>query len=477
MSLTVKFDEYQPDWEVQTPGASPVHTLELMKDGKTTIQSAAANKAAKAKFLSDYTGAYSGNATAKARLAAIGDIWTNDYNFDDHSYSRTAKPLIAVGNGAYSLKSFDYDNATVTLDLNSKYKSGPALPSSNQVKQIVFKYVADGTASVQALQNGDINVYQGMPGAAGFATLLTLNKSKKIGLIKSASSAYEHIDLRTGNGAGTTDDYTGPFAASRGTKGKDLRLAFLLAFPRYATMTNQLKPFTSKPGLLNSSFAVPGSKWYNGIVAANTMTDNHSITISGKKYSYNFNVTSAKQQTANEALALKLVKKYYPSAGPGVDTAALHINLIRSSRQMRVENNAVIVSHEANAGFTVSNQTTAGWSGKLSNNEFDAAEFAWVPNSVTQDGTNANYLSDGGNNHSGWYDQSVDDILHTLEGKMTDKQIIAASAKAEALVIANAWSLPMYQWPQVTAFSNSIKGIKANSISPQYAWNYWEWHF
>ena len=144
---------------------------------------------------------------------------------------------------------------------------------------------------------------------------------------------------------------------------------------------------------------------------------------------------------------------------------------------MRVENNAVIVQHEANAGFSVSNATTSNWSNRLSENQFDAEEFAWVLNNTNADASNPNYLSDGGNNHTGWNDSALDGILHQLEGKNSTAQIAALMGKAESIITANAWTLPIYQWPQVTAYSKGLYGVKGTAISPTYAWNYWEWHF
>ncbi len=481
MSLTIKFDQSMPNWKVETPGASPVHTLELMKDGKTTLQSASVNLAAKAKFLADYTNAIKGNATAQARMSAIGDIWSNDYNFDESSYDRTAKPLIAVGNGPYSLQSFNYGTQTVTLVLNPKFNSGHKVTAAKPVRTIVFKYVADGTASVQALQNGDINLYQGAPGAAGYSTLQTLKAAKTIGLLGGVSATYEHVDLRTGDGSGadvgSTASYNGLFAESHGQKGKDLRLAFLLAYPRKEIVDTQLKPFNPKGAILNSNFSLPGSSRYATITKLNGLISNHSVTIGGTKYTYNFNVTSEFQQVQNENVALKLVKKWYPNAGQNIDTAALHVNYLRSSRQMRVENNALVVAHEAKAGFTVSNFTTAGWSGKLSYNEYDANEFAWVPNSITANGSNSNYLSDGPNNHSGWYDEALDTLLHKLDSNQKEADIAKISGTAEGMITAHAWTLPIFQWVQVTGFSTGLYGVKPGPISPTYAWNYWEWHF
>ena len=475
MTLTIKFKKYLPGWEVTTPGASPVHALEAMADGKKALQTAAANKAYKAKFLSDYTKAYSGDAAAKARMAKMGDIWSNDYNIGDSNFTSTQNPLLVVGNGAFLFKSYNKDASSETLVANPKYNSGPAVAKTNPIKTIVYKYVADGTASVQALQNGDINVYQGMPGAAGYSTLKSLAASKSIGLIGGTQGTYEHLDLRTGNGAGTTDDYTGPFASSRGQKAKDLRLAFLLAFPRYNALQTQLKPFNAKASFMNSSFTLPGSKYYATAVKTSGITANKTVTIGGVKYTYNFNVTSDAQQAKNEAVALKLVQKYYPDASE--TKSAVKIKLIRSGRQMRVENNALIVAHEAKAGFEVNNETTAGWSSKLSNNEFDVAMFAWALNAITQDGSNSNFRSDGSNNHSGWLDTSLDSILDQLEKKGTDAQVGVLMGKADKIISDNAWSIPMYQWPSVTGYSKGLQGIKPGPISPNVEWNYWDWHY
>lgn len=475
MTLTIKFKKYLPGWEVTTPGASPVHALEAMVDGKKALQSAAVNKANKAKFLSDFTKAYSGDAAAKARMAKMGTIWSNDYNIGDADFNATQNPLLVVGNGPFLFKSYNKDASSETLVANPKYNSGPAMSKTNPIKTIVYKYVADGTASVQALQNGDINVYQGMPGAAGYSTLKTLATSKKIGLIGGTQGTYEHLDLRTGNGAGTTDDYNGPFAASKGQKGKDLRLAFLLAFPRYNALQTQIKPFNPKGAYMNSSFTLPGSKYYATAVKVSGLTANKTVTIGGTKYTYNFNVTSDAQQAKNEAIALKLVQKWYPEAS--ATKSAVKIKLIRSGRQMRVENNALIVAHEANAGFEVSNETTAGWSSKLSNNEFDVAMFAWALNSITQDGSNANFRSDGSNNHSGWFDTTMDSLMDQLEKKGSDVQVGTLMGKADKLISDNSWSMPMYQWPSVTGYTNGLKGMNPSAITPNVVWNIWKWHY
>jgi len=489
MTMEIKFDEYQPDWFVQTPGPSPVHALEALADGKSALQTASANLAYKAAFLSDFKLAVEGNAAARSDMKKMADVWSHDYQFEEHGYAVNSKPLLTVSNGAYKLKSFDYDNGTVVLELNDKYKSGPALPKTGKVTQVVYQYVADGTPAVQALANGDVDLYNGMSGAAGLVQLQTLKNQGKITLDSSGvQSTYEHIDLRVGAGRGQDTDYNGPFSASKGIKGKELRLAFLLAFPRYATMKNQLRAFKQDAGLLNSNMTLPGGKYYSKVLAdklGNGLTSDQKIKIGKTTYTYNFNVTSDDQQNANDAIALKLVEKYYGakstwSSNPKYDANGglpVAIKLLRSSRQMRVENNAVITANEGAVGFKVSNFTTSGWSSKLDYNEYDAAEFAWAAGAITQDGATAQYLSYGTANHSGWENGSVDNLMEDLQTKLTDAQIAAKMAAADKLITSNAWSLPIYQWPSVTGSVAGLSGIKTNALTPSVEWNYWEWHF
>jgi peptide/nickel transport system substrate-binding protein len=53
MSVTVRYDSFQPDWQISGPAPSPVHALEELAAGKTKLGTAKENLAATAKFLKD----------------------------------------------------------------------------------------------------------------------------------------------------------------------------------------------------------------------------------------------------------------------------------------------------------------------------------------------------------------------------------------------------------------------------------------
>ncbi len=451
MTVTVRYDAFQPDWQIMGPGVAPVHALELMAAGKKTLQSVSANNTAKAKFLTDF------KTKNSASLKKIANIWSNDYNIA--TISSSTNPLLLVSNGAYIVKSAVSGQST-TLVLNPKYNSGP---KTSGLKTIVFKYIDDPTAAAQALKNGEINVFQGQADASSVAQLKAMSGVTVAG---GTSACFEHVDLRQGAGPGTSDDYTGPFAASnnatKNAKARALRTAFLLAYPRQEILDKLVKPINSKAVLVNSSFLLPGQTGYNTIVAKSGVS----------KF-------TAGTQAARTAAALELVKNYYPSAS--ASNQVVDIDMLWGSRAntRRAAEFELVVAAEAKAGFNVTDTMYGadGWGGELDNNDYDAAFFAWCPTAVSQTGSNANFQSDGSNNHIGFASDSVDNATHTLETKLSDAQITAQYLIVEKKLISDAVTLPIFQHPAVTGYTSALKGVKPAPLSPNLVWNFWQWHF
>lgn len=455
MSVTLKYDSFQPDWQIMGPGPSPVHALELMADGKKKLPTVAAGVAATAQFVKDFNAGLKG---PNARLAKIGKIWSNDYNIQDIDSS--TNPLLLISNGGFIVKSAQKDQK-VTLVRNPKYTSGPALAKVNSLQQVIFTFVTDGSPAAQALSNGEVDIYDGQPDSATFAQLKSLSG---VNVALSTTMTYEHVDLRVANPAGDTTDaaYAGPFADSAGQKGADLRKAFLLALPRQSVVNKEVAQAydpTSQADavVMNSNFLLPGQIGYSDVTKANDSS-----------------IYTAGTQADRDAAALKLVQKYYPNAAAGSNTVP--VNMLFKNNARRIGENLLIATEEAKAGFKVSTVGNAAWSSKLSDPSYDVAMFAWSPTAVSQTGNNANYQSDGGNNFYGWNDPALDTVLHSLEKPLTQAQITAATLKADKIVMDHAWTLPLYQWPQVTAYNSIVKGIKPSPLSPNIVWNYWQWH-
>ena len=445
MSVTLQFDKKIPDWELYGPGPAAVHALVLLAEGKTALESVAANVAARDRFVKAFY------AKDSAALKKYGKVWSEDYNIK--TINASTNPLLLVSNGGYLVDSAVADQS-VTMKLNPKYNSGP---KTSGIETIVYRFMSDGTAAAQALANKEIDVYQGQPTADAVAQL---KKIPGVTVIGGTNACYEHVDLRQGPASGTTTAYNGPFSSANGEQGKDLRTAFLLAYPREEIVTKLIKPINSNAVLVNSLFTLPGESAYQSIVKGNTSFKFYSGT-----------------QATRTAKALALVKKYYPDAKDGSGSVKVKLLWGQPSNQRRASEAALVKATLAKAGFDVTATGTPGWSGFLSDNSFDAQFFAWCPSSVTQTGTNAQFLSDGGNNHLGYNNPKLDDVLHSLEIKLSDAQITRKYIEAERLLMADAVSLPIFAHPAATAVNSDLSGVKPAPLTPNLVWNYWEWHY
>jgi ABC-type transport system substrate-binding protein len=170
-------------------------------------------------------------------------------------------------------------------------------------------------------------------------------------------------------------------------------------------------------------------------------------------------------------MALALVKKYYPSAGPS--TTAFSVNMLTSTAARRVDIALQIKLQAAKVGINVTNTATTAWSTLLNCNNYDVATFAWSKSAISQTGTNPQYDTQGSNNRAGWSDPALDALLKKFEVSLTANEIIAAKIAAEKQLWSNFWTIGEYQWPGVSAWNKDLKGVLPSPLSPNVVWNYW----
>ena len=449
MSLTVKFDKPLPDWELLAPGPSPVHALSLMADGKKGLQSAAANKAAKASFLKDFT------SKNTARLKKIGEIWSTGY--DVTSVDSSTNPLLLISNGGFIVSKFTAGDS-MTLVRNAKYSSGPAMAKKNPIKTVVIKIIKDNTAAVQALRNGDIDIYYNtLPTATDRIALEAL---PNVTVTTKTGGNYSHLDLRVDSASGETDSYTGPFAGN-GARAKDLRRAFLLATPRGQMVDTLIKPVKADASTLDTQFTFQGTSQYNTIVAGSGVSE--------------FTVGTQAERTAK---ALAIVQKYYPAASG--TNPLVKIKFVHANTKLRNALAALIKAEATKAGFDVEDFASADLfgSGDNKNAKYDVTMYGFGLNSVSQSNSTEIYKSDGGNNVWGWNDSALDTILKSLQGDiLTPKELEAKRLAADKIVISNYWGLPLYANPTIAAFNKALKGIDPAPIGANITWNFFKWSY
>ena len=446
MSVTFKYKQKFPDWWLSVIGARPVHALTLAAEGKTELQSVSANEAARDRWYAAF------KAKDTDLLTKIGTIWSTGYNSPDVN-AATTNPLLWVGNGGFSVVSA-IKGQSVTLKANPLYNSGPKV--SGDIKNIIQKFVADGNPVVQALGNGEVSLYSGQQTADGVAALKKLAGVTTIGGL---GGAYEHVDLRSGayKGAGGSP-YTGLFAGN-GQKATDLRRAFLLCVPRQEIVEKLITPINSEIPVLRS-VTVPSHEdaRYSKVIAAN-----------GSAYYVG-------SQASLNKRSLSLVKKYQknPVKNP------LKVNfLVPGNNARRAAQALLLKANLAKCGFDVNLDTQVSWSPKLRDSKYDATFFAWAATSTAQGSIRANWRSDGSNNYSGAPSvPALDAVLDDVFGRpMSQTVLIQSFIKIEREIFGKGYTIPIFQFPSVTAYDNDLKGVKASSLSPTKEWNYWDWKY
>lgn len=448
LAVTHRFTYQIPDWELYGPGIFPVHALVNLAEGKTKLGTVAENNKAKDKFLKAFQGKNS------ELLTKMAEIWSTAYNIK--TVDGSTNPNLLVKNGPYLIDSIVPDQS-VTMKLNPRYNSGP---KTSGIKTIIIRTLAE-TAAPQALANKEIDIYAGQPTADGVAQLKTFAGVKVLG---SSQAIYEHIDLRTGGGTGIDDEYRGPFAVSnnklRNDRARDLRTAFLLAYPRDEIVDKLVKPINASAQRLDSLFYFPSEPAYQQVVKASGMS----------KF-------TAGTQAERTAQALALVKKHFPSASATTPGFTVKLHWGTPANQRRANSAALIIAELAKAGIKVEAPGDAAWSTKLGSVANDAQFFAWVKSSTSLVSTVAIYRTGGGNNYAGWSNPTLDAAVSGFEKKATDAQKAKFASDAQKVLVDEAYSLSIFQHPGVTAHNAALKNIKPAPLSPNHYWNFWEWKY
>ena len=442
MSLTIEYDSAIPDWEINAPGPSPVHALVHMAEGKKSLQSAAANLAAKAKFEKAF---YSYD---KKLMAAMGKVWSNDYNIKE--VNAQTNPLLLVGNGAYILKSV-VPNGTITLVENPRHKTNPSGPKTNGIKNIQFRIIDNATAAAQALRNQEIDIYAGQPTADSVALLKAIPTAKIVG---GSSSFFEHIDLKIEKASGVAEEYTGPFAGDS-QKAKDLRTAFLLMYPRDEIVEKVFKPLNPASVRMDSPIVFPSEPGYAEIVK------NSGIS----KF-------TAGTQSSREAAALALVRKH--------SATDVKVNLLwgNPSNSRRADIMQLVRAAGKRAGFEINAPGVQGWSAFRSDNKWDAHHYAFGKSALDQKGNASLYCSVCTSNFIGLSNAKIDAAEKKLGATLLNaKQRLEQYTIVEKELYSNAATLPIVQFPEIAGVNGKLQNVKYGPLSPQVVWNFWEWRY
>lgn len=423
-SITFEYDKQYVDWELQFGLGVAAHgTVQLAYPDLSADD-------AKAKLIE----AIKGNDIEW--LTPVAQAWNTGYQ----SPSTPTNPLVSLSSGPYIVSEL-VPSQYVTLVANEKFAWGP----SPKYEKITVRLIADSTAAVQAVDNGDIQIATGQP----TADVLTLVQGLKNGKYETGVQAsYEHIDLTFNNG--------GPFdAATYGgdaAKAQKVRKAFLLSIPRQAIIDKIVKPLNPSAKIRNSHLLIPGSSGYEEMVAANG-----SAAYSGSDAD-NLKAAKALLKEAGVKTPVK-VGFWYPEGN------------VRRAQEFEL-----ISANAALAGFKLEDQSEPDWvftGAKV--NPHDAVIFAWSSTSLAVTGSDQWFQTGKPSNFSGYSNLEADKLFGQLDVALDPKKQLELQIGIEKAVWDDAFSITIFQFPGLVWWDKGVEGVKSNPLSPEYFWNFWEW--
>ncbi len=436
-TIEFSYDKAYVDWELNFGVGVSAHGTVMMAHPEITDPAEA-----KQKFIDAVTN------KDVAWLKPVADAWNTGYQKTDATKSETDPTTGSLKNlflstGPYRVEEVVADDH-VTLVANELYTWGP----SPKYERITIREIADPTAAVQAVDNGDVQVASGQP----TADLLALVKGLKNGdYVGGDEASFEHVDLTFDNG--------GPFdpATYGGDAAKALaaRQAFLLTIPRDQILDTIIKPLNPNATLRNSLLTIPGSPNYDAIVAANG-SDFYSGTDAER-------VTKAQGILKDAGITTPIdVKFWYPTGN------------VR--RQQELE---LIQANALKAGFNVIDTSEPNWEFTDPTlypiNPHDAVIFAWSSSSLAITGNDQQYGTGKPSNFQHFANKSVDDNLAALETELDPAKQVELQTAVESSLWGDAASLPIFQFPGLTWWDKGTTGVSPNPLSTAYFWNFWEW--
>jgi peptide/nickel transport system substrate-binding protein len=431
-SLFVHYDAFTPGWETALAPGLPAHVVasralglplhEADGDGDADDPSADPDATAARKAQDALVAAIDDADTAS--LSAIADVWNGGYDLT----GAQPEPELLVANGPYRIT--EVADGSVTLTANPRYR-GDRAPA---IETIVLTTVSDPDELVRRLRAGAVDVASPVP-----APELAGELSDIPGLTVTAGTEaiFEHLDLQF------ADSKSGVFGDVR------VREAFLHVVPRQQIVDELVTPVQADAGALDSFVLRPGADGYDDAIAENGSADYTSTDVD-----------------AAEALLAE--------AGAASPEVCI---LYDPADARRAAEFALIQTSAARAGFRVTDCSRADWVSMLGvAGAYDAALFAWDTTRLGPSAVAAVFRSDSAvANLNRFADPDADALVDQITGTDDAGEQTAALQKLDAILWADAYGVPLFAHPTLTAVSDRIAGVTRSPLARGVLWDAWNW--
>ena len=414
-SITMTFNEPFVDWDLVFASPLPAH---IIAEKSLDIEDADEAKQAVLDAI---------ESEDAAALAPMASFWNSGFNFTEMPEDTD----LVTASGPYMISDYVADQY-VTLTANPEY-SGDNSPN---IEEITIRFIPDPLAAVQALENGDVDIIQ--PQATADITT-ALEAIDGITVTTGLGGTYEHVDLQFDNGKNPENIFSNP----------QVREAFMMTVPRQEIVDTLIKPIIGDDAILrDSQLFVPGAEGYDESAANNTSADYAEVDIEGAR------------QLLEES---------------GVTDTSVCI-LYASNNPRRVNEFALIQASANEAGFDVTDCGSEEWGGLLGTpGAYDASLFGWQSTSLGVTNSLPTFVTNGINNLNFYSNEEVDSIISQLNVAFDPQEQIDLQVEMDRLLWEDFYGVTIYQFPEVTAFSDRVENIDPSILAPTIFWNAWDW--
>lgn len=414
-SITMTFDQPFVDWELVFTSPLPAHVVAKNALG---IED---NEEAKQAVLDAI------ESNDAAALAPMASFWNSGFNFT----SMPEDPELVTASGPYMISDFVADEY-ITLTANPEYSGD----NTANIEEITVRFIPDPLAAVQALENGEVDIIQ--PQATADITT-ALEGIDGITVNTGLGGTYEHVDLQFDQGRNPENIFSNPL----------VREAFMKTIPRQEIVDTLIKPIIGDDAILrDSQLFVPGAAGYDEAASTNTSADYAEVDIEG-----------ARQLLAESGVTNTEVCILYASNNP-----------------RRVNEFALIQQSANEAGFNVTDCGSEDWGGLLGTpGAYDASLFGWQSTSLGVTNSLPTFVTGGINNLNFYSNERVDEIITELNTTFDEETQIELQVEMDRLLWEDFYGVTIYQFPEVTAFSDRVTNIDPSILAPTIFWNAWDW--
>ncbi|MBC7723614.1 MAG: ABC transporter family substrate-binding protein [Burkholderiaceae bacterium] len=412
-SITITYETPYADWNLISPISLPAHVI-----------AENAGVAVGDDFIALLEAVPQGDVAApvaeNADIRAIADFWNNGYD----TATLPGDASLYLASGPYIVDSWDAGQS-VTLVRNAEYQ-GTLEPEFDQV---VVRFIADPTAQVQALQNGEVDIINPQASAD---TLASLEGIEGVEVQTGVTGSYDHIDL----------NFT-----SEVFQDANVREAFLKTIPREQLVDALIRPLDPAAEVYDSQIFFPGVPGFDEATASNGSANYAEVDIDG----------------ARELLA---------GATPTVRIAYNNANPNRLDSFLAMQANA------QEAGFVIVDGGLGAdaWGAALGvTDSWDAFIFGWSTVGAGVNGVPQLYSSTSASNFGKWSNPEADALMVELVKTTDPEEQIAIQLQIEEHLWADGFGLPLFILPGVQATGPAIANVSYNAWQTGPIWNYWEW--